>query len=270
MPAGALAAKACAIAAALSFALASGPVAAVQAPEAAPRAGRPQSVASFLGELQRAVDHRDRRAMAGLIHYPAIVMASGLKIPVRDSAELSQVYDVAFTAEMRCLIDQSGVARAGHSATKFQVLAAGDGVSIGAGAVWAERRAGRFQITRLIVPPPSLPPSTPHKPRQVFFPGGRGTASFSGTLVRDDVDEYVLSSPQGQTLRARIDGFSKRDAVLRILDQKSGRSVDARLQKGLRQWSGTIPADADYRIDVVRLAPYCDPPLTYVLRITVQ
>ena len=44
--------------------------------------------------------------------------------------------------------------------------------------------------------------------------------------------------------------------------------VDAR--DGVRVWDGIVPATGDYRIDVIRRAPYCDPVLVYVLALTLR
>src|SRR5207245_6453899 len=84
---------------------------------------------SFLGELQRAVDHRERRAVAGMIRYPITVLVSGSQIPVRDAATLVTSYDLFFTPEMRCLIVQSGVPRGSEAPPANPVKVMSDGIS---------------------------------------------------------------------------------------------------------------------------------------------
>jgi hypothetical protein len=228
-------------------------------------------VAAFMNELQRAVDARDRPRVAAMFQYPVTVLASGLRIPVPDSASLIHLYDALFTPETRCVIDQSGLPLPGAPPPRYVIMVAGDGASIGRGLIWAQKQGSRLKITRMILPPTFSAARQSHRvPRQVRFQDAKYPAQFSGTLVRDDVDSYIVAAKKGQTLQARIDGFRGRDAILRLLDGRTGDPVQASLANGPRIWTGALPATADYRIDVVRLAPYCDAPLVYVLAVTLQ
>jgi hypothetical protein len=56
--------------------------------------------------------------------------------------------------------------------------------------------------------------------------------------------------------------------VLRVTD-RIGRPVDARAD-GKRSWASVVPASADYHVNIVRKAPFCDPPLTYLLTLTAR
>jgi hypothetical protein len=228
---------------------------------------------SFLGQLQRAVDHRDRRAVAAMIRYPITVLVQGWRVPVRDAAALVTSYDLFFTPEMRCLIVQSGLPRAGEAPPTNPIRLATDGMSIGDGRIWAQRRGDTFQITRLIIPPSAQTRFVAQAPRRVVFSGsapGQRPAQFSGVLAGDAVESFVVSATKGQLLQASINGFRGSDATVRVFDQKTGGPIEARTPDGVRTWRGVVPASADYRIDVVRLAPYCDPPLQYLLAVTLR
>ena len=65
----------------------------------------------------------------------------------------------------------------------------------------------------------------------------------------------------GQRLRATLDGFLGRAAVMQIQDANSDTWLDERVESGIRSWAGTMPATRSIRIRVVRLAPYCDRPM---------
>jgi len=257
-----------AAAVAATFAVAIASLGARQAPASADRLA-----ASFLGELQRAVDHRDRRAVAGMIRYPITILVSGWQVPVRDSATLAMSYDSFFTPEMRCLIVQSGLPRSNEPPPLNPVKVMSDGISIGDGRIWAQRSGTTFQITRLIVPPSAPMRFVAQAPRRVIFSESASTqrpAQFSGVLAGDAVESFLVSARKGQLLQASINGFRGADATLRVFDQKTGGAVEARTANGVRTWRGVLPASADYRIDVVRLAPYCDPPLQYLLAVTLR
>jgi hypothetical protein len=206
-----------------------------------------------------------------MVQYPATVLASGLTIPVRDSADLIRMYDIFFTTEVRCVIAQSGATHAGTS-PKYAVKTARDGVTIGSGLIWAQLFGTRLKITRIIVPPGAARPGRRDPRRVTFFDNRHGppTAKFSGVLSRDEVDSFVFAAKAGQTLNASIDGFQGRNAVLRVIDMKTGRAVADPAREGTRIWTGQLSFDGEYRVEVVRLAPFCDPPLLYALIVTLR
>lgn len=90
--------------------------------------------------------------------------------------------------------------------------------------------------------------------------------------MQDDVDSYVVAAKKGQVVRARIDGFRAREAMLRggiPTDPQSARA-DAANDRATRAWTARAGEPAEFRVDVVRLAPSCDPAVTYALTITLE
>jgi len=223
---------------------------------AAPRAAGDADV--FVGELRRAVARRDRTAVAAMAQYPMRVLAGGLPIPVSDRAALAKMYDLFFPPEMRCAIERGAVTESS------------EGLSIGGGTVWAQRTGAGIKITRMTVRGSSSGgPAKPRPTERVMFRAGQPATRLSGTLVRDDVQSYVVWAKKGQRLQAEITGFRGRDAIVRVLDQR-GAPLDAKAQDEARTWARPIPVSADHRIDIVRRAPYCDPALTYDLIVTLR
>jgi hypothetical protein len=225
-----------------------------------PRATSP-AVAAFVSRLQQAVIRHDARAVASLFRFPATVLIGGWRIPMENARTFLGVYDELFTPQLRCQLEQ-----------KPAVQVAGDGISLGDGAIWAQLHQGQFKIQRLIVPPSSVPRRVRQQSRQVAFADLRYPARYAGTLVQDDVDSYVVAVKKGQVVRARIDGFRGRDAVLRggrRADPQSARA-DTANQRATRAWTVRAGEQTEFRLDVVRLAPYCDPAVTYALTITLE
>jgi hypothetical protein len=91
---------------------------------------------------------------------------------------------------------------------------------------------------------------------------------WPGNLAGDGFDRYTVSLTKGAVLQARLERFKGLDAVLRVTDVK-GQPVDARAD-GRRTWASPVPASGAYRVDVVRKAPFCDPPLTYLLTLSAR
>ena len=218
-------------------------------------------MAAFVSRLQQAVDQHDARGVAALVRFPATVLVGGWRIPMNDARTFLGVYDELFTPQLRCEIAQ-----------KPAIQVAGDGVSLAGGAIWAQGERGQFRIQRLIVPASSVPRRTRQQSRPVEFTDPRYPARYAGTLVQDDVDSYVVAARKGQVVKARIDGFRGRDAVLRggiPTDAQSARS-DGANDRATRMWSVRATQHTEYRLDVVRLVPYCDPAVTYALTISLE
>jgi hypothetical protein len=134
-------------------------------------------------------------------------------------------------------------------------------VTIGSGLIWAQLVGTGLKITRIIVPTGSARPGR-RGPRRVVFFENRDrppTAKFSGVLSGDEVDSFLFSARAGQRLDATMDGFRGRDAVVHVVDAKTGRAVAEPAREG--PWIGQLPIDGEYRVDVARRAPFCDPPL---------
>ena len=97
----------------------------------------------FRRSLVQAMARRDRVAIAGMIRYPATVLAGGLNIPLSDRTTTLNLYDLVFTPELRCLLDESG----------GSVRVDGTGATLADGRVRAEDVGGVLKISRITVPP---------------------------------------------------------------------------------------------------------------------
>jgi hypothetical protein len=225
----------------------------------------------FLRDLQRAIAQVDKRAVASLAAYPIRVMVGGLDVPILNAAELVRLFDVVFTPDMRCAIADARIDDADPPRARVPVTIAGDEISIGSGMISVRSSGAALKIVRITVRQSTVvPPSRPRPRRISFVPkGGLWRELFSGRLANDGTDSYLLSAKVGQVLDIIIQGFRGRDAVLRVLDHKSGRPLVAP-PHGPRTWTATLPATGEYRIEVARVAPYCDPPFTYSLDVVLR
>jgi hypothetical protein len=231
---------------------------------------RDAAAETFVANLKRAVDTRNRDAVSAMFDYPAVVFVNSLRVPIDSPATLLKLYDTIFTPEIEAAIAGTGFAQPGRPAPPYPVAAMPDGMSIAKGLLWIARGERGYRIARVNVPPASPVRATPREPTRIAFSSG-ATAKFSGLLRRQNERlSYLLKGRKGQVLHAGIDGFRGRDAVLHIFDQRSGNPVDARARTGGRAWTGPLPADADYRIDVVRLAATGGAELLYVLTVTLR
>ena len=225
---------------------------------------------AFVSALAQAISRGDRAAVAEMVRYPLVASVGGVGIPIPGRAELIKAYGSIFTAELRCLVDDS-------------VAKGASGISVDAGGVtFAGRRmhasevSGTFKITSIDVPPvtgvgaPSNPPA-----RRVTR---RGVTQYSGRLYGDGVDTYIVPAGRGDVVQARIEQFPGRSAAVRVVEQKTGKSLSRPAPGGAegsgasapRFWNGTIQESGDYRVEVVRLASYCQPSFTYLLTITIK
>jgi hypothetical protein len=198
-----------------------------------------------------------------MVRYPLSATVGGIGVPVASRAQLINLYDGMFTPELRCLVEES--AAKGEGA----VRTGGKGITFADGNIGAEQVDGTLKITRLSVPPAkgiTVPPQPP--PRRVTL--RRGDVRYSGRLYGNGVDTYIVSARRGDLLQARIEQFAGRNATVRVLEQKTGKSLERPGATAPRVWSGTIQAPGDYRVEVVRLAPYCLPSFTYLLTISLK
>jgi hypothetical protein len=227
---------------------------------------------AFLSALQRAVARHDRAAVAGLFEYPAMIITSGARIPVLDRASMARLFAVAFPPEMQGVVAMARLSGAGGSAPEYRVTVAGDSLTIGRSLIWAHRTGGRYRIVRIMVPSGWVTigaASAPAPPQRILVRPGQ-SALFSGTLRPFEVQSYVITVGTGQRLQLRLDGFAGRDVVMRVVDRRTGIPVDAAASDGTRVWSTQVIDAADYRIDVVRLAPEGKPQPLYVLAVTLR
>jgi hypothetical protein len=225
---------------------------------------------AFVSALAQAMSRGDRAAVAEMVHYPLNASVGGIGIPIASRAELIRAYGSIFTAELRCLVDDS-VAN-GPSALSIDA----GGVTFGNRRIHADEVAGALKITSIDVPPATGIGAPPNPPaRRVTR---RGVTQYSGRLYGDGVDTYIISASRGDVVQARIEQFPGRSAAVRVVEQKTGRSpgrpapsvVEGAGAPAPRVWSGTIQESGDYRVEVVRLAPYCQPSFTYLLTIAIK
>ena len=219
---------------------------------------------TLVNALAQAMARRDRAAVADMMRYPASATVGGINIPIGDRAAATQLYDAVFTAELRCLVDAS--AAAGGSGIRVEP----GGVTFAQGRIQAVNVNGALKIARINVPPATgAAPPPPSKPQRVAL-RTMGNTQFSGRLYGDGVDAYVVSLQKGNVMQARIEQFPGRSAAIRVVEAKSGRPLDRPGSTAPRVWSDTIRESGEYRIEVVRLAPYCAPSFTYLLTVTLK
>jgi hypothetical protein len=207
----------------------------------------------LLTELQRAIGRDDRQAIATLIQYPMTITRSGVRISVRDTESLLQVYDAVFTPEVKAAIR--------------------DGSAIRDGVIQVTPVQGVDKIASISEPARSSPVSggttlsraVRRGPQRVRFATVQQIAQLSGSLSPGQSDSFVAYAEKGCLLEARIDGVRGKDIVLKVVDAKSGKPLDTKAADGTRVWIGRVPESADYRIDVTRLARQGDQWLPYVL-----
>ena len=207
-----------------------------------------------------------------MVAYPLTVLASGFNVPVKDAAAFIRMYDSLMTPELRCAVVASEVSTGHASASRRAAVVTPDGLSLVDGAVWAPLKEGRYRIARIRVLPPAPSVEGRKAIERVTFaePKGERSASFTGWLVRHNVDVFVVGVRKGETVQARIDGFRGHDATLRLSPQNPAQDGStATLPDIGRTTSARAAVDGEYPIEVAHLARYCDPPQRYKLTVAV-
>jgi hypothetical protein len=231
-----------------------------------------ETAPAFIARLLAAVASGNRRAAAGMFRYPLRVNSPMLPypIPLDNTSSTLQMYDLLFTPEMRCALDMAEVPQPGRSRPKYPLIATDSTLNLGQGLIVAERASGAFKITRmtLIGAPEGHKPGTPVAGTEIDLKFGGMVRQVAGNLAGDGFDRYTVTMTRGSVLQAKLERFKGLDAVLRVTDSR-GRAVDAKAD-GKRTWASPIPVSGNYRVDVVRKAPFCDPPLTYLLTLSVK
>ena len=235
---------------------AAGPAAAGDTPQA------------FIARLRDGVRAGNRRAVASMFRYPLRVNAV-LPIPLDNAQTTLELYRLLFTPEMRCAIELAQVPQDGRPVPKYPLRTSGGALTLGSGLLVAELTGGQYKITRIsaIGMPDGHKPGVPSHAEAVDlrFSGSR---QFAGNLAGDEFDRYTVRVTAGTQLRGTLERFRGLDAAFHVTDLK-GVAVDGRAD-GRRTWAGGFPSAGQYRIDIVRKAPFCDPPLTYLLTLTVK
>jgi hypothetical protein len=223
---------------------------------------------AFRSALLRALSDGDRTAVAAMFRYPASVTVPGLPQPVAvtDEAALARMYDVFFTREMRCAVEQSRIAEPGRAAPKYPIAAADGVVTIGHGTIVAERTPAGLRIARMAVVGRPGNRAARKAPPPVNLRLG-GVWQYSGRLDDAESERLTLSLTQGTQLEAKLEGFKGTAAMVHLLN--AGGTPVTGESAGRRVWNGTIPASGDYYLEV-RRAVFCDPTVTYLLTVTVR
>jgi hypothetical protein len=213
----------------------------------------------FAAELQRALRTGDRQAVMSLVRYPARVSVFQKPRPiyVKDREALEQMYDLVFTPNLRCAVVDSREPVAGKPQPTHSLLLASGVVSLAGGRVIAERSQGKFEITRLT----SFGDTSTRlgKPRPVTF-GVQRTAEFGGRVAETGADGYVVVARAGDRLRAAISSFPAGSLWLRVSRRGSDKFLDSG-GKGDSVWEARLTEAGEYLVEVVRRAPYCEPPV---------
>jgi hypothetical protein len=227
--------------------------------QSSPRPTSMRSERGFATELHRALRTGDRQAVANLVRFPARVSVAQRPFPiyVKDRDALEQMYDMVFTPHLRCAVVESREPVTGEPRPKHTLLLARGVVSLAGGRVIAEAAQGKYQITRLTSFGDT---STRLKPRPVTFPNGQRAVEFGGRVAELGADGYIVVASAGDRLRATISGFPAGSLWLRV----SRRGSDAFLDgggKGDAAWEARLTEAGEYLVEVVRRAPYCEPPV---------
>jgi len=230
---------------------------------------------AFATELQRAFRTGDRQTVATLVRFPARVSVRQRPFPiyVKDREALEQMYDMVFTPNVRCAVVDSREPVAGEPRPKNALLLASGVVSLADGRVIAERTQGKYQITRLT----SFGDTSTRlgKPRPVTFPNGRRTVEFGGRVAELGADGYIVVASAGDRLHAAISGFPSGSLWLRVSRRGSDTFLDGgalvRGGKGGTVWEAGLTETGEYLVEVVRRAPYCEPPvISHVISVSLN
>jgi hypothetical protein len=214
----------------------------------------------FATELQRALRTGDRQTVTSLVRYPARVSVFQRPRPiyVKDRDALEQMYDLVFTPHLRCAVVDSREPVVGKPQPKYALLLARGVVSLASGRVIAERAQGKYEITRLT----SFGDTSTRlgRPRPVTFTGGQRTVELGGRVPELGTDGYFVVASAGDRLRAAISGFPTGSLWLRVSRRGSDTFLAAGA-KGDSVWESRLSEAGEYLVEVVRRAPYCEPPV---------
>ena len=216
---------------------------------------------AFLVSVQRACASNDRRAMAALVQYPLTVFAGGWNIPVKDRAAFLQSYDAFFTEDVKEAI--------GGASTKVRIEPNVAFLPFG-NVLRIKPFAGSFRIVAIMMPPPGTRVRAARRETvRVSFPARQDWTAYAGSLAAGEHESYLVRAKRNEFLEVRIDGFAGRAIVAHVRDA-GGSALDTRARDGTRVWAGRVPAEGDYRIDVVRTTQDGDPALLYKLTVTLR
>jgi len=216
---------------------------------------------AFLATVQRACARGDRAALAGLVQYPLAVFAGGWNIPVKDRATFLQSYDAFFTEDV-----QEAIAAA---STRLRLDPTAAFLPFG-NVLRIKNVGGSFRIVAIVMPPPGQRVRAARRETvRVSFPARLERTAYAGSLAAGEHESYLVRAKRNELLEVRIDGFAGRAIVAHVLNE-AGAALDTRAREGTRVWAGRVPAEGDYRIDVVRTTRDGDPALVYRLTVALR
>jgi hypothetical protein len=229
-----------------------------------------RSERAFATELKRALRSADREAVVSVVRYPMRVSVRQRPFPIyiKDRDALEQMYDMVFTPHLRCAVVDSREPVAGEPQPTHPLLIASGVVSFAGGRVIAERAQGKYHITRLT----SFGDTSTRlgKLRPVTFPNGQHAVGLGGRVAELGADAYVVVARAGDRLRAGISSFPAGTLWLRVSRRGSDTLLDSSV-KGDSVWEARLNEAGEYVVEVVRRAPYCEPPvISHVLSLSLR
>jgi hypothetical protein len=102
------------------------------------------------------------------------------------------------------------------------------------------------------------------KQRRVRFPKGRTTAVLKGAVGSGAPDTYLLRAGRGQTMIVHVSSTGK-NAGFDIFAPNGGGKLEG--ASGASDWTGALPANGDYAIDVY---PTNGTATSYTLEVTIR
>ena len=85
--------------------------------------------------------------------------------------------------------------------------------------------------------------------KRIKFAKGKTTTSVSGTVIRGDVDTYILGAKAGQTMTVKVTALEN-NAAFQIQAPDGSYLRGAGETDDAANWSGKLPASGDYKIIV--------------------
>jgi hypothetical protein len=228
-----------------------------------------EAARSFQQRLVAAIAAGNRARVAGFFAFPLRVTAVlPYPIPVETRADFLRMYDLLFTPEMRCAIEESRLATPGARQPPWEMRIADGAVSLASGRVIATRTAAGLRITGFTIL--GAPPSSGGRTRTVGLRWGSGQTQYAGRLALAERDRYQIPARKGDRLQARIERFPGRALQLQVTHRATKQVVRGAAGEFARTWAARLPEDGDYDVEVIRRAPYCDPPVEYLLTIALE
>jgi serine/threonine-protein kinase len=91
----------------------------------------------------------------------------------------------------------------------------------------------------------------PAPPQPIQFPDGKISTVIQGNLQDNNLQPYILPASQGQILTATLNG----SGVVMNLLKSNQEGVDAAAYQ-TRSWTGSLPADDTYQLQISGSGPY--------------